>query len=126
VSTSLINQLAAVIERLSPLKERSRHETQSCISAAKLLLDIPAPNTYDEWATVGVLIHAHTNGSRIALWLFDQWSRQSPRYTAEGTLSLWDMPGNAAHNLLCNKRPIAERSVATAGRIVHPDHKTVQ
>jgi len=44
-----------------------------------LLAALPDDLDYDSWVEVGMAVHHETNGEGFELW--DEWSRQSPKYT---------------------------------------------
>jgi hypothetical protein len=71
-----MQHIAAQIRAIAPAKRSDlTAEGRTILTAAELLARIPVPETYDEWAQIGLLVRAYTEGHEVGVWLFDQWSQ---------------------------------------------------
>ena len=84
------NQPATQADYLKPEPESVSEQadfTSRTLHELRVLINALGPDeSYDDWSTVGMILHHETDGSEEGFSLFDDWSRKGAKYPGIGEL----------------------------------------
>lgn len=63
--------------------------TRNDVETAKRVLSSFDPDDYDDWVKVGIALHHTFGGDDAGFEIWDNWSKKSPKYTAEEMSAKW-------------------------------------